>query len=293
LDHYYKNKLKTVFNNEDIRHLITGSRTAGKSIGLVPTMGALHFGHLSIVDCCSRVNDVTVVTIFVNPSQFNDPKDLENYPRDLARDLRMLEQTGCDIVFVPTVQGVYPKPDLRIFDFGPLDKIMEGQYRPGHFNGVAQVVSRLFEIIKPDRAYFGEKDIQQLAVIRRLTEMLKIPVEVKACPTVRESDGLAMSSRNVLLNGEQRKSAVLISQTLRKAAQKRELKAGEIKKWVTDTINSDPFLDIEYFEIVDNKELQPVGDLDMIRDDLIGCIAVRAGKVRLIDNIFFCNFAVL
>lgn len=285
--------MKTVFNKDDIRDLITGARDTGKSIGLVPTMGALHNGHLSIVNCCSKVNDVTVVTIFVNPSQFNDPKDLDNYPRDLDRDLRMLEQTCCDIVFVPSVNEVYPEPDRRIFDFGALDKVMEGRYRPGHFNGVAQVVSRLFEIIKPDRAYFGEKDIQQLAVIRRLTEMLNMPVKIKACPTVRESDGLAMSSRNVLLNGEQRKSAVLINQTLRQAAHKRSLKTGEIKKWVTETINSDPFLDIEYFEIVDGKDLQPVSDLDHLRDDLIGCIAVRAGRVRLIDNVFFYNFAVL
>jgi pantoate--beta-alanine ligase len=285
--------LKTVFNNEDIRALITGSRAAGKSIGLVPTMGALHFGHLSIVDCCSKINDVTVVTIFVNPSQFNDPKDLENYPRDLDRDLRLLEQTCCDIVFVPSEKDVYPEPDCREFDFGSLDKVMEGLYRPGHFNGVARVVSRLFEIIKPDRAYFGEKDIQQLAVIRKLTGMLNIPVEIAACPTVRESDGLAMSSRNVLLDGEQRKSAVLINQTLKQAARKRGVMTGDIKKWVTDTINSDPFLDIEYFEIVDGKDLQPVNDRDQLRDDLIGCIAVRAGRVRLINNIFFSNFGLL
>ncbi len=256
-------------------------------------MGALHKGHIALVNCCIRDNDVTVASIFVNPDQFNDPDDLKNYPRDMDADLRSLEKAGCDVAFAPSVKTVYPEPDKRIFDFGELDKVMEGQYRPGHFNGVARVVSRLFEMIKPHRAYFGEKDIQQLAVIRKMTKMLDLPVEIIACPTVRESDGLAMSSRNALLGPEQRKNAPLINLTLQEAATKKGMKIGEIKQWVIETINANPFLEVEYFEIVDASDLQPADDHRHFGGGLLGCIAVRAGKIRLIDNVFFYNFAAL
>lgn len=268
-------------------------RSKYRSLGFVPTMGALHQGHLSLVSRCHSENDVTAVSIFVNPEQFNDPKDLENYPRNLERDLKMLQGTGYDLVFVPALKTIYPKPDLRTYDFGHLDKVMEGRYRPGHFTGVARVVSRLFQIIKPDRAYFGEKDFQQLAVIRKMTSMLKIPVEIRSCPTVRESDGLAMSSRNVLLNAEQRKDAGLIRQTLKHAAQNRDMKTGELKQWVIDTINSNPLFEVEYFEIVGSHDLEPVADHRNSNIEVTGCIAVKAGPVRLIDNIFFSNFAPL
>ncbi len=286
-------KLKTVSDIDELADLLAEARSTGKSVGLVPTMGALHKGHLSLVSCCNAGNKVTIVSIFVNPEQFNDPEDLESYPSNLDRDLQMLREADCDIVFVPSVKTIYPVPDMREFDFGPLDKIMEGRFRPGHFTGVARVVSRLFEIIKPDRAYFGEKDFQQLAVIRKMTGMLQLPVEIKACPTVRESDGLAMSSRNVLLSSGQRKNAVLIGQTLRAAAQKKGMAVWELKKWVADTINENPFLDLEYFEIVDSKDLQPAADGERVKQGLTGCIAVRVGNVRLIDNVFFYNFEAL
>lgn len=269
---------------------LTEIKKTGHQIGLVPTMGALHKGHVSLLDCCKSENDISVVSIFVNPTQFNDPEDLEKYPRNQEKDLQVLSEAGCDIAFVPDEKTIYPVPDNRIFDFGNLDKIMEGSSRPGHFNGVAQVVSRLFDIIKPDRAYFGEKDIQQIAIIRKMTALLKLPVIIRACPTLRENDGLAMSSRNVLLNPRQRKSAVVISQTLKMALYKKELSVGRLKQWVIDTINLNDDLEVEYFEIVDSCNLQPVQNRDKPEIVVIGCIAVRAGNVRLIDNVFFHNF---
>jgi pantoate--beta-alanine ligase len=282
--------LKTVSDIVELTALLSEARSTGGSVGLVPTMGALHRGHLSLVSCCNAGNEVTIASIFVNPDQFNDPKDLENYPSNLDRDLQMLGAADCDIVFVPSVKTIYPEPDRREFDFGMLDKIMEGRFRPGHFTGVARVVSRLFEIIKPDRAYFGEKDFQQLAVIRKMTGMLQLPVEILACPTIRENDGLAMSSRNVLLSPGQRKNAVLIGQTLRKAAKKKGMEVRELKKWVSETINENPLLELEYFEIVGSNDLQPAGDRERVKQGMTGCIAVRVGNVRLIDNIFFYNF---
>jgi pantoate--beta-alanine ligase len=275
---------------KEVADFLSKTRALGRSAGLVPTMGALHKGHLSLIDCSTSENDVTVVTIFVNPTQFNDQKDLENYPRNLGKDLELLEGTGCSLVFVPGVKTIYPRPDRRVFDFGGLDKTMEGLYRPGHFNGVAQVVSRLFEIISPDRAYFGEKDIQQLAIIRKMTHMLGMPVEIRACPTLREADGLAMSSRNVLLDAEQRKSAALIYRTLQQAADKTDMDVEQLKEWVARKINGNPALELEYFEIVDSINLQPAGSRTG-SEKVIGCIAVRAGRIRLIDNIFFPNFA--
>jgi pantoate--beta-alanine ligase len=289
----YFSELRTISEVKELTGLLSDERASGRSVGLVPTMGALHKGHVSLVECCAAGNDVTVVSIFVNPDQFNDPEDLEKYPRTLDADLNILEEAGCTVAFVPSVHAMYPGPDRRVFDFGILDKVMEGHYRPGHFNGVARAVSRLFEMVGPDRAYFGEKDFQQLAVIREMTRMLKLPVEIIACPTVREDDGLAMSSRNMLLDPEQRKNAALINQTLRQASLKRGQKVGEIRQWVTSTINENPYLGLQYFEIVDPVSLQPASDDGQISGPLIGCIAVHAGKVRLIDNVFFYNFAVL
>jgi len=278
---------KTPSETEDYLSL---QRERSRSVGLVPTMGALHKGHISLVKCAAGENDVTVVSVFVNPDQFNDPADLANYPRDLESDLRLLAGTGCDMVFAPDVEAVYPEPDTRVFDFGNLDRVMEGKYRPGHFTGVARVVSRLFGIIKPDRAYFGEKDIQQLAVIRKMTGLLSLPVEIRACPTLREEDGLAMSSRNRLLTREQRENAPLIWETLKAAARNREMDTGRLRQWVKETIDANPWLKVEYFEIVDSSNLQPVTDHRREGLRVTGCIAVRAGRVRLIDNIFFPNF---
>jgi pantoate--beta-alanine ligase len=269
--------------------ILSSLKIQGKTTGLVPTMGALHKGHVSLLDHCRRENDISIVSIFVNPTQFNDPKDLERYPRNEEKDLELLISANCDIAFIPDLKTVYPEPDKRFFEFGQLDKIMEGRFRPGHFNGVAQVVSRLFQIIEPDRAYFGEKDLQQLAVIREMTRMLGLPVKIRACPTLRDYDGLAMSSRNVLLTAEQRKDAALISRTLQKAMEKTDMEVEELKKWVTDTINSDPNLEVEYFEIVSGDDLQPLSQW-CSGQQAAGCIAVRIGNIRLIDNVFFPNF---
>ncbi len=277
----------------EAEQFLSPSRKALKETGLVPTMGALHKGHLSLVDCCRGENDITVVSVFVNPTQFNDQADLVKYPRNPERDIELLSAAGCDMVFMPGVKTIYPRPDKRTFYFGELGRIMEGRFRPGHFNGVAQVVSRLFSLIRPHRAYFGMKDIQQLAVVRKMTSMLNLPVEIRACDTVREGSGLAMSSRNELLTPAQRKNAGLIYNTLVEASGKTDMEPAELKKWVTRKINSNHFLEVEYFEIVSESDLQPVEKRSDAPEGLVGCIAVRAGSVRLIDNIFFPNFELL
>ncbi|WP_297088680.1 pantoate--beta-alanine ligase [uncultured Draconibacterium sp.] len=260
---------------------------AESQVGFVPTMGALHAGHISLVKQAVKENRIVVVSIFVNPTQFNDAKDLERYPRTLENDMHLLEPTGCAIVFAPNAKEVYPEPDKRKFNFGKLEEVMEGKHRPGHFNGVAQVVSRLFDMVKPAKAYFGLKDFQQLAIVKNMVKQLQLPVEIVPCAIIREKSGLAMSSRNELLTEEQRKNAAVISETLFKA---KELKAQnsvqEIVDWVTETINKNPFLDVEYFEIVDDEQLQPVKNWE--KDSTkVGCVAVFCGEIRLIDNIVF------
>jgi pantoate--beta-alanine ligase len=255
------------------------------SVGFVPTMGALHSGHLSLVKQAVRDNQVVLVSIFVNPTQFNDPNDLDRYPRNLDADLKMLEPTGCDLVFAPEAAEIYPEPDTRKFDFGQLEQVMEGKHRPGHFNGVAQVVSRLFEIVNPNKAYFGLKDFQQLAIIQKMVQMLKMPVEIVPCPIIREENGLAMSSRNELLSAEERQNAALVYETLtgaRNLSGKKSVR--DLENRVIETINKNPFLNVEYFEIVDAENLQPVKSWND-KGKKIGCIAVFCGKVRLIDNI--------
>ena len=250
-------------------------------------MGALHEGHVSLVTRCVAENDVCVVSIFVNPAQFNDPNDLKNYPRNMEKDLLLLQSVGCDVVFAPTADEVYPTADTTTFDLGFLDTIMEGKHRPGHFQGVAKVVHRLFEIVKPDTAYFGEKDFQQIAVIRRMVNLTWQSVNIVSCPIVRESDGLALSSRNLLLTPEHRKSAPFIAKTLSDAKHKKgEVSVIELKKWVIEQINSNPLLEVEYFEIVNFKTLEPITAWHQ-GVDAIGCITVKAGNIRLIDNIKF------
>jgi len=262
-------------------------KSSGKAdlVGFVPTMGALHKGHLSLVQKAVDENPLVVVSIFVNPTQFNDSKDLDRYPRTLVADMKLLETTGCQIVFAPDVTEIYPEPDTRKFDFGQLDKVMEGKHRPGHFNGVAQVVSKLFEMVQPQKAYFGLKDFQQLAVIKNMAKQLNLSVEIVPCPIIREESGLAMSSRNELLSSEERANAAAISQTLFKA---KELKTGktvsELEKWVAETINKNPYLEVEYAEIVDDTELQSVKNWDEQSVKIL-CVAVFCGKIRLIDNI--------
>ncbi|MGQ1787920.1 MULTISPECIES: pantoate--beta-alanine ligase [unclassified Saccharicrinis] len=279
-----------VAKSEELKRLIEKHKSSGKKIGFVPTMGALHQGHLSLVKMAGECTDVVVVSVFVNPNQFNNPDDLLNYPRTIDNDIALLSGTGCDILYHPTVEEVYPEEDNRVFDFGTLDKVMEGACRPGHFNGVAQVVSRFFDLVQPHKAFFGQKDFQQLAVIKAMTKMLNYPVDIIPGKIVREKDGLAMSSRNVRLNLEQRKESVLISKTLFESKEQMSTKnIKEVINFVVDKINNSAILKLEYFNIVDGNTLQPVDDWNE-SEYIVGCIAVFADKVRLIDNLIYKNF---
>lgn len=266
---------------------LSEAKAKGFRVGLVPTMGALHAGHLSLVQHCVADNDVAVVSVFVNPTQFNDKNDLLKYPRTLDQDVELLTQAGCTYVFAPSEAEIYPEPDSRQFDFGQLGDVMEGKFRPGHFNGVAQVVTRLFDIVKPDRAYFGEKDFQQLAIIRHLVKQLHIPVEIAGCQIVREADGLALSSRNSRLTPKQRSNAPIIAQTLFESRKfVSDWSVSDVKKWVIETINGVEEMNVEYFEIVNSQTLQPIADWNEC-DCVVGCIAVFCGDVRLIDNLHY------
>lgn len=270
-----------------VQEMITSLRNEGKSIGFVPSMGALHEGHLSLVKQCISDNDICVVSIFVNPTQFNNTEDLVKYPRNLEKDCLYLEKAGVDIVFAPSVEEIYPQPDTRQFDFDQLDKVMEGEHRPGHFNGVAQVVSRLFDIIKPDRAYFGEKDFQQLAIIREMVKQLELNVQIIPMPIVRETSGLALSSRNERLNAKQRLDAVKISEVLLSLSKNRDkYSVDELQKIVVEKINAVESLKVEYFDIVDGYSLQSIRHWSDTKY-AVGCIAVFCGDVRLIDNVTY------
>lgn len=260
--------------------------------GFVPTMGALHPGHLSLVATAKERCDTVAVSIFVNPTQFNDPEDLKKYPRTLDDDLKLLRSVldENDFVFVPEVKEIYPVPDTRVFDFGNLERVMEGIHRPGHFNGVAQVVSRLFELIDPSVAFFGQKDFQQLAIIKELAVRLFPAVEIVSCPIVRENDGLAMSSRNVRLLPEHRKNAGIIFKTLgRAAAMAKTSSVRELQDYVISEINKTPGFRTEYFEIVEERTLKPLSSRKEILQNTryFGCIALFAGEIRLIDNMEF------
>ena len=277
--------MKVVHTIKDLQAELAVLRAQGKKVGLVPTMGALHAGHASLVKRSVSENGVTVVSVFVNPTQFNDKNDLEKYPRTLDADCRLLEECGADFAFAPSVSEMYPEPDTRQFSYAPLDTVMEGAFRPGHFNGVCQIVSKLFEEVKPHRAYFGEKDFQQLAIIREMVRQMQFDLEIVGCPIVREEDGLALSSRNARLSAEERENALKISQTLFKS---RTFAAthtvSETQKFVEDAIAAAPGLRLEYFEIVDGNTLQKVGNWDQT-SYAVGCITVFCGDVRLIDNI--------
>ena len=277
--------MKIVKGINELKGYLVDSKRNGKRIGLVPTMGALHKGHLSLVERCVRENDICVVSVFVNPTQFNDKHDLETYPRTLEADCALLESAGCDFVFAPSVEEMYPEPDTRTFDFGTVMQVMEGAKRPGHFNGVAQVVSKLFYIVEPDNAYFAEKDFQQLAVIRAMVKQLQIPVQINACPIVREADGLALSSRNTRLTPALRQKAPLIARTLQESKALAATKSvREVIDYVVSTLNADPDLEVEYYEIVDGDSLVSIQDW---KDTsyAVGCVTVYCGEVRLIDNI--------
>ena len=277
--------MKIVNSIQELKCYLAEERQHNKQIGFVPTMGALHNGHLSLVKRCVEENDVCVVSIFVNPTQFNDKNDLATYPRTLDKDSALLEPVGCDYVFAPTETEMYPEPDTRTFDFGTVSAVMEGARRPGHFNGVAQIVSKLFYAVEPDNAYFGEKDFQQIAVIRAMVKQLNIPVKINACPILREDDGLALSSRNVRLTPEQRQKAPLIARTLKESTNFATGKSvQETIDYVVNTINADPVMRVEYYEIVDGITMESIKDWSDT-EYAVGCITVYCGEVRLIDNV--------
>lgn len=273
---------------EEIAKAVADVRSKGLSLGFIPTMGALHNGHISLVRKSIAENDCTAVSIFVNPTQFNNKHDLQTYPRTIDADLALLESVGCSIAFVPSVETMYPEGVENVtesYDFGPIGNVMEGVARPGHFNGVGIVVHRLFELVPADRAYFGMKDFQQIAIIREMVRQRDIQIEIIPCPIVREEDGMALSSRNTRLSTEQRSQAVQISQTLFKAADKaKHCSVAEIKEFVETTVNNVPLLEVEYFEIVDGYTMQPVSSWNDA-SWIVGCITVNVGDVRLIDNI--------
>ena len=265
----------------EVKDYIRGRR--GASQGFVPTMGALHEGHLELVRRARRENEWVSCSIFVNPIQFNNPQDLEKYPRTLQEDLRMLQEAGCNMVFVPSVEEMYPGPVEETYDFGQLERVMEGKYSPGHFNGVAVVVKRLFDIMEPTRAYFGEKDFQQLAIIRELVRQTGLPVEIVPCPTVREDDGLAMSSRNRRLDKEERALAPLIFRVLEEVRrQAGSVPVKEVKDWAVSQLSGSGFI-VEYFDIADSVTLQPVSTWEGTGAPR-AFVACYLGNVRLIDN---------
>ena len=277
--------MKLIQRIDELRAALEVCRKEGKTIGLVPTMGALHAGHASLVKRAVAENDVVVVSDFVNPTQFNDKNDLLKYPRTLDADCALLESCGATYVFAPSVEEIYPEPDTRSFSYAPLDTVMEGKYRPGHFNGVCQIVSKLFLIVEPTRAYFGEKDFQQLAIIREMVRKYPFNLEIVGCPIVREADGLALSSRNARLSAEQRVQALQISRTLFDSVDYAKTHTlEETKLYVENRISASEGLRLEYFEIVEGTSLQTVTSWEDSAY-IVGCITVFCGDVRLIDNI--------
>lgn len=279
--------MKIFDNIVDLQNELFYLRKANKKIGLVPTMGALHQGHTSLVKQCVADNDITIVSVFLNPTQFNDPKDLERYPRTFEEDCKILNEVGADIVFAPTPKEMYPTPDNRHFEFPPTSTVMEGAKRPGHFNGVCQVVSRLFYITKPHNAYFGEKDWQQICVIKQLVKYLNLDINIIECPIIREESGLAMSSRNALLTSEERAIAANIYRILKESITKKDsLSVGELQQEVINSINTIDQLEVEYFEIVDGNTLETVHSWND-SPYIVGCITVYCGAtpIRLIDHI--------
>ena len=280
--------MKVVRTVAELQDITSKARKDGKSVGLVPTMGALHAGHKSLIDRARKENDVVVVSVFVNPTQFNNPDDLRTYPRTEGADCALLEKAGADYAFMPSVAEVYPEKDERVFDLGPVAEVMEGARRPGHFNGVAQIVSRLFEWANPTRAYFGEKDFQQIAVIRRMAQICGFDgLDIVACPIVREADGLALSSRNVRLTPEMRAAAPNIHRILADSlGYARTHSVAETEKHVEEQINAISGLQTEYYTISDTLTMQPLTEWPE-SGKAVGCVTVYAGDVRLIDNITY------
>ena len=273
---------------QELKVFVDSVKQKNRVVGFVPTMGALHNGHLSLVDYSLNNTDITISSIFVNPTQFNNSDDLKNYPRVIEDDIKMLEKAGCHVVFIPSDDEMYPEKDTRTFDFDGLDMVMEGEHRPGHFNGVAQIVSKLFDAVEPHKAFFGQKDFQQIAIIKKMTEKLNYKIEIVSCPIVREVDGLAMSSRNQLLTKKHREAAPSINKILKESVKRFNGGAdvNKIKDWIVGEVEKSSLLKLEYFEIVDEISLKPAKQINE-NDCFIGCIAVWAGSVRLIDNIIF------
>lgn len=281
--------MKVFEKTHELSQFIASEKVKGKTIGFVPTMGALHEGHISLIERARKENDITVASVFVNPKQFNNADDLKKYPRTFESDRDLLEKNGCDVLFFPSVEEIYPETDNTVFDLGGLDKLMEGKFRPGHFNGVAMVVKRLFEIVQPDNAYFGEKDFQQLAIIRYMTDSLKIPVNIRSCPTLRQPDGLAMSSRNMRLSEKDKKNATAIFKALSTARENaKTMKPAQVKILFEKEINENKRFRFEYFEIVDSETLQPVENWQKGKI-AVGCVALWIGDVRLIDNMVLAD----
>ena len=298
--------MKQILKAAELTSAVNTARQEGKQIGLVPTMGALHEGHLSLIERALKENDLVVVSLFVNPIQFNNKEDLEKYPRTIDNDLRLIANLVAQdgfratelLAFTPTVEEMYPNGEPKeVYHFGPIEEVMEGPRRPGHFSGVAVVVRRLFDLAQPHRAYFGEKDYQQIAVIRNLLEQIKNPIELVPCPIVRADDGLALSSRNMRLSPAARQMAPAINATLEQAAEMAEYEdVDDVKEWVLDTLASwhevnecgDGLqFEPEYFEIVDAITLQPIENWDSTDNGAVGCIAVWLDGVRLIDIVKF------
>ncbi len=269
----------------ELNQFLALGRANGKSVGFVPTMGALHSGHISLINKAKQGNDVVVASVFVNPTQFNNPDDLKKYPRTIEADKALLEKHGCNVLFFPSVEEIYPEKDNTIFDLGGLDNLMEGKFRPGHFNGVAMVVKRLFEIVQPNNAYFGEKDFQQLAIIRYMVKAELLPVNVIGCPTLREASGLAMSSRNMRLTEEEKIEAAAIYKAMLEAKENaKSFPPQKVKEFFENSISHNPIFKFEYFEIVDSETLLPLLEWNSERK-AVGCVAIWIRDVRLIDNL--------
>lgn len=290
--------MKIIRTTSELKATVSEAKESNKTIGFVPTMGALHEGHISLIDTARKENDIVVASVFVNPIQFNNKEDLSKYPRTEESDCEKLQQAGTDIVFIPTVEEMYPEPVTETYHFGAIEEVMEGPQRPGHFSGVAVVVKRLFDLTEPTRAYFGEKDFQQVAIIRSLLNQIQYPIELIACPIVRADDGLALSSRNMRLSPEARAIAPTIYETLQQATEMAEYDDVEkVKEWVIDTLSNyhlinpqskeDLCFEPEYFEIVDSLTLQPINSWDEATEQAVGCIAVWLDGVRLIDMVKF------
>lgn len=279
-----------IFTQRDSLHTyLFTQKKAGKTIGFVPTMGALHAGHLSLIAIAKKECDVVICSIFVNPTQFNNRQDLAKYPRTLDADKHMLQEASCDVLFTPDTDDVYPESVQVRFDFGYLEHIMEGKFRPGHFNGVGIVVSKLFHMVMPDVAYFGQKDLQQFAIIRQLVSGLSFNIRLVCCPIRRESDGLAMSSRNMRLNARQREIAPVLYQVLQQARQwALQMQLDDVKKVVDEKLKHIPGLTLEYFEIVDSNSLQPLKEVNPQQQASL-CIAAYIDDIRLIDNVFLLD----